>query len=73
MWVPYGMHAFSIGLEDVNHMLFIPVAYDGLLQSVEKKTLDSLTDFNVKFLEETVDKDMKEMGTGFRRWLARAH
>lgn len=69
LWVPYGHHVFTIGMRDENVMLFTPMCYDGLLQSMDPEVKKQVIDWNATFI--VGNKDIIG-GDECRRWMSRA-
>ena len=71
-WVPYGHHVWMIGMKAENQLLYAPMVYDKLLQTLQKPLLRKLADWNAALYTECPDASAKEMGAGCRRWMSRA-
>ena len=72
VWIPYAWCSFTIGLDDVNTILQMPMAVDELYQAVPSEVKDGMIEQMKEAFETSGNKVINEVGVGCRRWLSGA-
>ena len=52
--MPYGYHTISIGLEEKNSKLFVPLAVDSLVQGMADSIRKDVIEWNVQYVTQSL-------------------
>ena len=63
---------YTIGLDEVNTILQVPMAVDELYQVVPKEVKEGMIEQMNEAFESSGNKVINEVGVGCRRWLSQA-
>ena len=72
VWVPYGWHRILIGVEDHNHLMFVPFALGSMLQEVPDTLRQALVDYLVEAYGAVLEPRHIQKGQDAKRWFSRA-
>ena len=71
--MPYGWHCMFVGTDEDNVVIKVPMAYDGLLQALEKAVRSELIELLADWLQTAgASSLLKDDTEAPRRWLSRA-
>ena len=75
MWIPYGMHVWSISLTDYATFILAPFISDKLMQAIPEKVQKQVQTLLTAFLinnESVLSGDGPVWGKSMRQWLSMA-